>query len=1321
MPTSFGSASHTGGRRRRPQPLSPGLSALLEHLAPGGGIRHVGPITSAFEPTPPNNPFTPHIRKTAAARAAWIGAMPEVQAPAIRPIPSLQITTPQTVPEAIRFAEAGNFGSIDPSVKGNFNDPARGEAAYRQLLDAAVKNVSAKEGIHADPLAELGINLIATAGVGGLASLAAKGGESAGAAGAAALADEAASEAAPKTVPQLVAEAARSVRGAPQAAREGIESLGSAAGRRAAARAAGEAGANQVLEHPKLAQQGFLGVTGAATGAHTGGLQIPRALLEGQWNALTHNFGGTLQTTGRGLVGAVTAPAALLYSAGESAVTGSPNPFLNTAGGLGESLEHMGGEILSGDPARVQKATEDEAGLFELPLLPRALSGRLADAARNSARDSTQAARDFGTRHTPFEFAHGPDESYAIPRLQRRAERIDVAKMGQRETLPERNRAHFHRKQLERDARHLPNARSLRNVHGREGGDVASTLAEFGINDPGQLGLLDRLPQSREGRLEHDVTLGSVLDQLRANPELITHPAMRRFLEDYRRNTEALPIQKAGSSRRATYLPQAGLFGIRPPEFRVPHAAREFTDAADRAGAWRDLKAMEDQVKSIRHEARREAVRSNEANRLGDSEEAGIARTGSEGMYRQARELEGEAKSFRKALSPYSRPGSAISIRARRKLWDDKLVNEFVDETRAAASAHGLDEPIYTHHGEFRTRGQRIGSKRGGGIPNRAQHIRRPLDDPQSLFAQDAVDRSLSSLIEGGVEGPRAKAGGQRFIRRFFAAKHIPLTIKGVKKSRVTEREYDQAIRDGQIDSRNYVWVPESEYKQSYLDRSISSDEAANAKIGDLRKGVNQGVASKDRLKGLVVRKESYKEFEAQVNPKRWIGENFVNFASKGAGRVLLFSPAWIQLQAIAEAIPIFMDNPRLLNPAKVVQLDRRLRKLGKVDKEAALGFAGAMGEAPVRISTARELQPNFSPTHSMFDNAARAIEHNPIGRALFSTVRLRPFVLFDQWRQGKYREILAAAEVDRQFNGFLSGLQGAVRGQRELSRQLRAIDDPVEQLRAINSEHFRPELDRIGDHVDDILGNWTAFTRFERAFAPFAIFYGFMRYAMRWPLTFSRRHPMVATIDYALSQANSEQLEKLLGAPPASFREFANPVVQNGEGERQELSAGVRIAPGLSPVAQGGLEGNAPAAAVGATNPLYGALLGLVTGVDSFGGHDEDPGLLGLHWSLATKQLVSTPPVLRLLGVGQSESDTAKELRANDPNRAIRSFGLPFLPLGEDAAKANNDLIRSIDEYEKRKADNGGYPPSESSSSGNPFLEGAGSSSTTSDNPFLR
>lgn len=1152
-----------------------------------------------------------------------------------------------------------------------------GPELFKRITDVALEQIAQKEGVDADPIAELALTAGLTAGLGGVASLLRGGTQAAVGAAEAGLA---------------------------------AEEAGNASG---LATQLGGRVAGQALAHPVVTQGALLGTANKA-GIKGGGVEIPGALLEGHAKALLHP-GKTLPTTARALAGIVAAPAAIGYSAIKSAAEGTPDPLVNTLTEQGAGLQQMGEHLLSGDPDEVQKAVEDEAGLSFLVPLPALTRTERYQRARSGVREVAQRAREDLADRTGLPLRRGPEEQKVFGFNERRGQRRDVARITQNETLPGKLAAARYERPIVENARKAPGARSLGNLRGMEGGDLIHTFADYGITSPEQFQLLrERGPVSSVPAREGDVNLRAALDFAEQHPDIASSPKLYEAVNDYRNAAENFPTNLAGNGERAAALPQAQLFGVRDAVDRVPVAARKFTEAEDRAGAWKDLKASERRAKDLRHEGRTEALRYAEAQRAGNTEEAAIARAASEERYISARQLEERNREFKGELKYYSRPGAAVSSRARRKLWDKSLVDEMVAETRKAAEPHGLVPGVYTQHSPLRQEGEVAPQARMGNAATRVQHVRR--SDEFSLAAADNVDRSLRGLL-AGLEGAHMRAAGKQLARAFFSKYSTPIRIAdGVTKRRVTQGQFSQAIRDGQLSEEHHVWVPEAQYKQAYLDENVPPERYAAEAHAALRGEVQ--VTSKG-AKGVVVPKEAFKEYAAQIDPVRGLASRFVNNVSKGAGRVLLFSPAWVEAQMIAEALPIVMSNPRLLNPAYIAKLDKRWKEFEKIHPNEAMGFAATMGEAPIRAATPNELRPfQTSKAHQLFYDGARAIEHNPIGRAFFSTARLRPFVLFDQWRHGKYQKILAAAEVDRRLNGFMSNLQGALIHEKRLSEELKGMSE-VEQMHALTQPRFRRDLDKIRGYVEGITGNWTAYTRFERQFSPAAVFYGFIRYAFRWPLTFAKEHPVAATVNYFLAQQNAEQVEKLLHGKPTDFYKFANPVVQDAEGNSDWLPGGSRIAPGLSAPSQALLSGNAPQAAVGSLNPIYASLVGLATGTTSFGTHDENEGLFGAHWSLAAQQLMSLPPLARLAGLGESHSDTAEQLHAADKNRKIRSFGAPFLPQsGEDALEAE-EIIRSLE----AEHDGSGS----SSSSGNPLdaldsqLEGGGNPLDQLDNALDR
>lgn len=1349
-----------------------------------------------------------------------------------------------------QFTEASRF-KIQPDVadlRSFYQDGApqkmvdlRTAAARAAIEGTRQQTIRGEEGLLEDPLAEALISTIPTFGVGALANLgrsaAVTGGralfaseaddaarlgagafDSAGTRAAAGAADESLSARAAAKLRQAAVDAVKAPVTAPvnaarslarlpgQAVRapgqllEELRALSTAAGRRQALGRAAGGSASAALRHPLLATGGAAAALGSV--ADVPGANEAAALVEGHVDAFTNDPGKTLGTTGRALAASVAGLGALGYSAGQSVVEADPAPLVETAGQQWEGLKALADPLLSGDPNQVQQAVEDDVGLSLLPLIPSVRGSKAYEGARGAARDLAQDFRGRANERFGTDLRYSPDvEQHIFGRLERRAQRRETAIEAARTVNPEKAKGGPYTRSLEASARKLPLPRRLSRIHGVHGGDAMQTLAEFGFRDPETMArFADRLDEITDpaaaGR--GDVNLATVRKLLEDRPDIFSHKRTEEIMQTLRENEASL----AHGNLRASRLGQAKLLDILEPEYRVPTAARQFTNAADRAGAWRDQKAMRADAQKLRKrgreirrhargrdsrtianqkrklrgmrersaklqgelkqleikqrrrerevEAKRARARGKNRDRIRDAElpsliarrraeladlepnigrmeesirEATLARhreadAKAAELDAQGRALGERATAFYEALDPFSRPDSAISSRAQRKLWDDELEAEFAREVDAAAAEAGLAPAIWTGHPALRQEGETsMAVDAGSRSPTTVPHVRRSANDPESLAARDSVARDFRSLLNSTIKDPRAKSGNKKWIANFFGEHAVRLLTKrsgGIHKMvRVTRTEFAEAIADGQISAKGHIWVPEREYKQAYNDPYADASKDPLRKASELEGEVSRAQHGEKGEWGVVVPRERYEELRGQLQPERWVGEKFLNAASKTAGRVLLFSPGWVTSQMIAEALPMIMANPRLLNPAYIAQLEKRLRKMNDISRDEAVAVGAVFGESPMLGATAKELGPSYNPTASHFYDSARALEHNPIGRWAFSVARMRPFVIFDQWRQGKYRKILAAAEVDRRLNSWMTGLQQTLRTERRLSDELRHMDKDTQLRELTTNPKYKADLDKIADYVDDIAGNWTAFTRFERVFGPAAVFYGFIRYAMRWPLTFAKHHPVAAEISYFLGQQNAEQLEKILGGAPSEFYKFAQPVVWDGEGNPSVLPGGARIAPGLSAPAQGLLSANAPAAIIGSANPVIGAGIGLVTGRDAFGNADDNEGLFGLHWSLAAKQLMSMPPILRTaFGFGRSNSETAQQLRELDPNRDLRSIAMPWLPQSGDEARQSEEILRALEE---QYGDSGG-----DSESSNRFTDGASESSTTG-NRFLQ
>src|SRR5690606_11946182 len=188
-------------------------------------------------------------------------------------------------------------------------------------------------------------------------------------------------------------------------------------------------------------------------------------------------------------------------------------------------------------------------------------------------------------------------------------------------------------------------------------------------------------------------------------------------------------------------------------------------------------------------------------------------------------------------------------------------------------------------------------------------------------------------------------------------------------------------------------------------------------------------------------------------------------------------------------------------------------------------------------------------------------------------------------------------ARVDKELNSFIKGLAGANVIQRDTAKKLAGM--PLHEQLAWISRN-RKTMDRLADYLDDVMGNWTAFTRFERAFGPGVMFYPFVRMSFRWAFwSFPKRHPIRAQILYFLAQRHSEEIEKITGNK-ADWIDYAHPILFGEGGKPEEvLPIGHRLVPGLNAIVE----------AIGSDN-LTGIFRSLNPGLSTliYGGSLVDP-----------------------------------------------------------------------------------------------------------------
>lgn len=1217
------------------------------------------------------------LRKEAQRKIVRIKALDKLKA-------NLAETKAKLPPEPHTVYQQARAGTFPPAA-----EKREYPRAYKRANKIALAKLASKENLgepeditHAIEAASL------AAGAGALAKLAVRGAEEGAAGiatkGAANLASRAVS--ASKSVPERLAKSTVSrvkaegkalrelpakkvakvkatparVKSAPTRARRAVATK---EGRRAAAQQT----ARSARRHPVRSGYGAAVVLpeGALPGDAT---KRARAFAEGSGKALLQHPAETLETTGRSLAGAITGPAALLGATASSIKHGTPEPLVETAKEQAEGVGHIVGQAFSGDVKKAEQAARKEGSLAlatPLPALTRlgkyekgrgVLRETAAKGRRKLARRSERMNRN--VRHAPEGV-----EQHVSGLLGRHEHRKQTALLKQRIDNPHRVKRAKHEANITHAIAKAP-----------EGSHVAlQTLAEYGIRGPKGAALVRH-------RGPGDKQLIAALNYADAHPQIYKSKDFERALQGVQRAAETAPAGLVGKGERARLLAQGDLLGIQRPESAVPGAARAHTAATSREGAWDNLHQRDLQLKALKRQGREKF---NQAKVLKGLE---AKRTLEEGkaFYAQARKLQKDNKALYDALSPYTHPEHSID-QSKRMVYDDKMLSEYKRQVEAARKQAGLAPAIWTHHGPVDQAGSgMVGAySKAPGV----EHMREG-----ALAAGDNLDRSLEGLIRGTVHLPRQREAARQFVRALTDHFKTPFEIDGKQKFvGQGSRDWNEITKvGGQFDPKSWGRLAYREWKNALNDPYLTEAERAS-KLQSLLADAESG-----RVKGhepwILMPREAIKEAKAQVNPEQGGVTSLFNTLGRTANRAILgTNPAWEVAQTVAEGIPILLAHPELLNPAKLASIEKDIWKYRKQNPEKALELQAMAGATPISgaaLRTPGDMQETYTPVQ--WADGAKELTRGKTAREALSFAKLRTLGKIDALRQNEYRTVLMAAEADKRFRSWHSAVTGLFDQQTRLSKRFRGRDRAA-LWDYLNSSEGKAERVKLEDYVDNVAGNWTAFSRYERDFAPLAIFYGFLRYSMRWSTwTFPKTHPIMATWAYMLAQANANQIDKLTGeglheaglqktnapAKPSNPLAYAFPVYSgvSGKGEKSVLPGGSRISPGQSSLTQALSSGN-PAAVLSSANPFLAAGIEGLTGVDSFSGEkttkpqgwaalEQITGLsfpARARWPFLNNQSLSEKAIEALGGPGRSEaSESYEEL---DPGKTIRSGLYPGLP----------------------------------------------------------
>jgi ribosomal protein S18 acetylase RimI-like enzyme len=621
------------------------------------------------------------------------------------------------------------------------------------------------------------------------------------------------------------------------------------------------------------------------------------------------------------------------------------------------------------------------------------------------------------------------------------------------------------------------------------------------------------------------------------------------------------------------------------------------------------------------------------------------------GKQAEAKRLDAEAKPLADALRPFRAKNT----------WDKALIDEYVDKVRAKRHPD-LEDPIWLSEKPIKQSPEVPG---GGTLPL-VVHT-----NTGAARKADTIDRSLPAIYRNTIIDPHIARATSRAIREVITRFKKTVNGRHVFKG----PELVRLAQEGKIDLTQVKAVPARWWKTPTRDEVFDpiklhgdSSEMLRTELADLKHAKGTDYILLDNVHA--------SELVDQLQPAAGAMEKTFSTIAGVGSRIVLYSPAWVAAQFVNE-------GSQLLAGAGVRGTAGAVGDMVNLYLKDREGYNAVLRVSGDPSPTAHPIAPRTQASASEYldiSEAGRIIRKTPVGRFLYEAAYLRTFSNIDRWKSTRIRAIAKLASENKEFGRFSKGLGGMLREMDEVSAKLAKM--PRAERHAFISKN--PQIERrILDNVDDMMGNWEAFTSLERRWGPLATFYPYLRMSLKWTFqTFPKGHPIKAQIFYLLAQQNRDQLEKLLGSEP-SFIQGAYPVLYDTEGKGDAiLPGGARFgAPGSNVLVESMGEGNV----IGALRLLTPALstpLFAVTGLNPFtGNQDVKPGSpeWGMH-ALAT--LLSTFPPARVTGLSQlgEKSDAAKAFDQLDPHRALRSFLNPFQPLSGERARKQQTLSDALE-----------------------------------------
>lgn len=1125
---------------------------------------------------------------------------------------------------------------------------------------------------------------------------------------------------APERAARKVRETPRRVREAPRRAHRAAATK---EGRRAAAKRAVRSSARHPIRSG-AAGLAVLPVKPEGEGGLLPGDPLNRlsAFGKGELAAALGYPGKYAETTAQAGLGALAYPLVLGGAGVESIKKGSPEPLIEQGKLAVEGTKKMVGDLASGDPRRVERSALQETGavpFIPVPAALRRLKGTKAyEDARAAARAAVEAkrapkreaaiaadraAQEAGVyrsrrsqrkikRSHPVPDTSRPGENYINRRVGRILEKGRSRHRIAREFARIKHEEGQARKAVEEIAKPLRKSKKTSQKDVADAGAALRIVGRYGLptDEAKGIAFVERLHRSWE-KGEAGKSPGGVALDRHATAYIISHPEIFRNPKFWEGVARLNKLQKeVATSPRHQFMAQLDQLVnpiraeqgkaplLKPEEMVTPEALKLLPKRESGP-----LPSQAAELKAVKELERRGLVAPGTAPKGGHlavaERPAPIGEWSRSEAYdylaqlKKSRDGKDQARAAalqnaledagggRRLMRPPEHGGAEGGVSTTRAVpWTSEMLQRHLKQVKPEVKRLGLREPT-PYLADV------LPSKMPGAEPGYGTGLPRAVHASQGLAAKSGnAIADFDQMLHHSAVLPRRRAAMVTGLNRIFdrfsrkVGGHRYLTRSQVEKA-INNHEWPPGtvpVRTQMLRSLLEGDTPaaESEFKQALA----AELEHGQALIGG---GKEELRAAMEAAKAHGVKGDKFAPMDA-VSINELMGHlegpgavtQWAGHGSNFATRTILNSPAFEVSQFFQEGVPGAIALGRdVVNIPKAVKQIEQINKLPIAEQNRVRAVMGA--------SVGLRGAPNIKETEGFLD-PVRSAAPKQAWRHAWELVNGSKISRFDIARSGRFREVAALARIEGDFKRANKGFEGWRYSARNLFKnEAQAVKD-MKGMDGGERALYIAEHPRLGDNIvkdmRGILGNWDAFTVFEKHIAPFAIFYPFQRFSALWTLYhFPLDHPAAATAVAMLGAVNAAEVKKaaeLEGGSP-SIIDYTKPVI----GGESILPAGQRFAAGLGAIQSAILEGK-PMRVLQGLPPYLQLPIEALADKNAY--TDQPLGENGFEY--LARQAANLSPLLRFLGVPNvgkgGPSPGSQAFAEQDPRRQQRSLFNPLI-----------------------------------------------------------